>query len=297
MEELLWMFLGTPGPAIEKPKPLKEAWRIINWGDREKELGWLNLFALKKDTKKHLRILLYGPAGSGKSSFINSVDSVCQNRITCSAPAFFNGISFTVTYKTYQIEKEVEGQYHPFVFNDVMGLESKGGVCEEDIKHAMQGHLKEGYKFNAASAFCPSDERLNKKPDINDKADILVCVVRADTGTLLKNDTLAKMKLITVAARDYGIPQMAILTAIDEACPLVKESIQNVYKSEHIKRMMKHLQSQLGIPLTNIFPVKNYHEEIALNADIDMLILSALRQIIQIAKDQVKRAQKEGVVD
>ena len=60
---------------------------------------------------------------------------------------------------------------------------------------------------------------------------------------------------------------------------------------------MKHLQSQLGIPLTNIFPVKNYHEEIDLNADIDMLILRALRQIIQIAKDQVKRAQKEGLVD
>ena len=65
--------------------------------DREKELGWLNLFCLKKDTKKHIRILIYGPAGSGKSSFINSVDTVCQNRITCSAAAFFKGDTFTVT--------------------------------------------------------------------------------------------------------------------------------------------------------------------------------------------------------
>ncbi|CAL8237054.1 unnamed protein product [Boreogadus saida] len=264
----------------------------MNWGDREKELGWLNLFCLKKDTKKHLRILNYGPAGSGKSSFINSVDGVCQNRITCPAAASSSGHTFTVAYKTYQIKKEVDGQYYPFVFNDVMGLESTRGVCEEDIKHAMQGHLKEGYKFNAASALCPSDERYNKTPNINDKADILVCVVRADIDPMLKEDTLAKMNRITAAARDYEIPQMAILTNIDKACPLVKESIQNVYKSKHIKMKIEHLHNQLGIPLSNIFPVKNYHEEIDLDGDIDMLILRALRQIIQIANDHVEKGTK-----
>ncbi|CAL8405070.1 unnamed protein product [Boreogadus saida] len=167
-----------------------------------------------------------------------------------------------------------------------MGLEGDKGVCEEDIKHAMQGHLEEGYKFNAASAFCPSDERYHKKPDINDKADILVCVVRANLDRMLKDDALAKMKRITTAARDYGIPQMAILTHIDDACPLVKESIQNVYKSKYIKTKMEQLHNELGIPLSNIFPVKNYHEEIDLDGDIDMLILRAMRQIIQIAKDQ-----------
>jgi predicted GTPase len=64
---------------------------------REEEVKWLNLFSLEEGTKKHLRILLYGPSGSGKSSFINSVDSVCQNRISRPAAASSSGDTFTVT--------------------------------------------------------------------------------------------------------------------------------------------------------------------------------------------------------
>uniref|UniRef100_A0A8C5F9P7 G domain-containing protein n=1 Tax=Gadus morhua TaxID=8049 RepID=A0A8C5F9P7_GADMO len=249
------------------------------------EVKWLNLFSLEEGTKKHLRILLYGPSGSGKSSFINSVDSVCQNRISRPAAASSSGDTFT--YKTHQIQKGKAGRYHPFVFNDAMGLEGIRGVCEEDIKHAMQGHLKEGYKFNAASALHPSDEGYNENPDRNDMADILVCVVSANAVPFLKDDTLNKMQIIRTAARDYDIPQMAILTKIDEACPIVKKSIKNVYKSKHIKKM--ELQSKLGIPLTDIFPVKNYHEEHDLNSDIDVLILKALRQIIQIGNDHINK--------
>ena len=67
--------------------------------DREKELKWLKSFSLETGTKKHLRILLYGPSGSGKSSLINSVDSVCQNRITSPAPVSGGVDNFTVTVR------------------------------------------------------------------------------------------------------------------------------------------------------------------------------------------------------
>ena len=54
---------------------------------KKDELEWLKSFRLQSGDPKHLRVLLCGPAGSGKSSFINSVDSICQNRITGPADA------------------------------------------------------------------------------------------------------------------------------------------------------------------------------------------------------------------
>ncbi|KAL0204238.1 hypothetical protein M9458_002256 [Cirrhinus mrigala] len=45
---------------------------------------------------------------------------------------------------------------------------------------------------------------------------------------------------------------------------------------------------KVGVPLTNIFPVKNYHDEIDTNDDMDVLILKALEQIVQLADDRLE---------
>ncbi|MEQ2246286.1 hypothetical protein ILYODFUR_036865 [Ilyodon furcidens] len=55
--------------------------------DNNQALQYLKEFQPKKMAIKHIRVLLYGPVGVGKSSFINSVNNVFKGRMTNEALA------------------------------------------------------------------------------------------------------------------------------------------------------------------------------------------------------------------
>lgn len=53
---------------------------------------------------------------------------------------------------------------------------------------------------------------------------------------------------------------------------------------------MEEFSSDVGIPMNCIFPVKNYSHEIDLNKDVDTLILSVLRRIIDFGDDFIEKS-------
>ncbi|XP_034084807.1 interferon-induced protein 44-like isoform X2 [Gymnodraco acuticeps] len=268
------------------PKVLPQEWRNGPWGKKAVDLKFVEDYKPFKDNVQ-LRFMLYGPVGAGKSSFINSVESALRGEITDRAKTdAIGGKSYTTKYKAYKIKKGDTGTHYPFVFNDVMGLEKDEGVCVEDIKLAIKGHVKNGYNFNPRSSLSEDNQHYNRDPSLNDRVHVLVCIIPGSIAGL-QDDSVRKLREVRLAARDMDIPEIAILTKIDEACPEVGKDIRNVYKSKHLKKKIEEVSGRMGFPQNCIFPVKNYHSDIDTNDDTDTLILSALRRMIESGEDFV----------
>ncbi|RXN04900.1 interferon-induced 44-like protein [Labeo rohita] len=228
----------------------KQQQNLMNHGGKHNGGPFLNREkeALKKNLKElelsdanvqYVRILLTGQIGAGKSSFINTVNSAFQGRITSEALADADtGTSFTKT------------------FNPV--ISSKKEDCRS-------------------------------KPSTEDLTYCLVYVIAADKVSMMEKSVIQKMRDIRQKASDLEIPQAIIMTKVDEICPLVRKDLRKIYTSKKIKEKMQQCSNSVGVPMSHIFPVKNYHEEIDTNDDMDVLILRALTQIVQIADDLLKR--------
>ncbi|CAG5958602.1 unnamed protein product [Menidia menidia] len=93
----------------------------------------------------------------------------------------------------------------------------------------------------------------------------------------------------------HWIPQVAVVTHIDEACKEIDENLKNVYKSRFLKTKMMEISSGTGLPLNCILPVKNYSKENKMQPDINALILSAMRQILEFGNDFVREMERNLV--
>ncbi|KAF4074915.1 hypothetical protein AMELA_G00228760, partial [Ameiurus melas] len=247
---------STPVNQIPPSPEFAAPWRKMPWGNKHTLEEKLRNFELCRSEIKSVRILVVGEVGAGKSSFINSVNNVFQERITSGALAGTCGTSFTKVYKTHHI-KGKNGSRLPFVFSDIMGLEradGSKGAHVDDIISALKGCLAEGYKFNPVSPVSENDSTYKTNPKVSDQTFCLVNVIAANQVSLMDQKFIEKMIQIREKASEYNLPQVLIMTKVDETCPLVKRDLRKVYTSKKIEE-------------------KNYHKEVDTNDDMDVLIL------------------------
>lgn len=281
----IWSTNQNQEPSPPPPLPLFEReWRVIDWRAKDTLLNFARTF--KPEGASHVRVLLYGPVGVGKSTFINTVGKLIVGRnVNAAAACPSNTGSFTVTFRQHQFKfGESENRPVPVVFNDLMGLEGEEkGVQTEDIKLAMKGHVVEGYEFNPSHALPEENKYFKSDPTIDDKVHVLVCMLNAN-ATEVNSSILPKMKEIREMARDLGIPQVAVLTHIDTLCTQIEEDIQNVYRSKILKEKMDKFSAEVGIPINYVYAVWNHYEGSNRNA-ADTLILTALKDILDFGYD------------
>ncbi|XP_029004118.1 interferon-induced protein 44-like [Betta splendens] len=266
-------------PEFEKP------WRPVIWEKRTEMIENISVYGPIDKSVSQVRVLLIGPVGGGKSSFFNSVNSVFRGHVSCQAMAGFSSTSLTTQFRTYSLKAGRDGNYLPIVLCDTMGLEEStdAGLHVDDVISILKGHVPDNYQFNPSAPLHSEASSYRKSPALKDRIHCVAYVIDATKISLMPKKLEEKLESIHRKVNLMAIPQLVLMTKVDEVCPFVAQDIRNIYKSGYIKQVMQETSARLGVPLSCVVPVKNYSEDLELNPDCDILLLSAVMQMLRFA--------------
>ncbi|XP_029987173.1 interferon-induced protein 44-like [Sphaeramia orbicularis] len=274
---------------VEETTELEKPWRMIVWEpeQRVKLMDSIQSYQPMNSSVSQFRVLLIGPVGAGKSSFFNSFKSVFRGHVTSQAIAGSSTTSLTTQFRAYSVRAGRSGKPLPILLCDTMGLEeNKGaGLDIDDISSILKGHLPDCYQFNPSAPLQSESHGYRKCPELKDQIHCVVYVTDTCKISILSSKVEEKLDAIRRKVNLMGIPQLVLLTKVDEACPLVKEDVTNIYKSGYIREMVRDISDRLGVPMSCVIPVKNYSEELELDTSCDILLLSAVIQMLRCADD------------
>ncbi|KAK2908053.1 interferon-induced protein 44-like [Channa argus] len=268
-------------PEFEKP------WRPVVW-ESEKKTEMIDLIKLYCPIAKNVsqpRVLLIGPVGAGKSSFFNSINSIFRGHVTSQAIAGCSSTSLTTKFRTYSVKAGRGGKPLPIILCDTMGLEEStgAGLDVDDIVSILKGHVRDGYQFNPSAPLDAEAQGYLKSPELKDRIHCVAYVIDACKVSIMPTKLQQKLEAIRRKVNLMGIPQLVLMTKVDEACPFVAQDVTNIYKSSYIKEMMQEASARIGVPVSCVIPVKNYSEELELDLNCDILLLTAIVQMLRFA--------------
>uniref|UniRef100_A0A3P9HMC8 TLDc domain-containing protein n=1 Tax=Oryzias latipes TaxID=8090 RepID=A0A3P9HMC8_ORYLA len=270
---------------VEETVELEKPWRVVTWESKRKSelMESIRTYRPLNSSVTQARVLLIGPVGAGKSSFFNSINSIFRGHVTSQAISGSCSTSLTTQFRTYTVKAGREGKTLPLILCDTMGLEENvgAGLDIDDISNILKGHLPDRYQFNPSVPLQSEAHGFCKSPGLKDKIHCVTYVLDASKISIMSTKMEEKLKTIRRKVNLMGIPQLVLLTKVDEACSLVKEDIRNVYRSSYIRDVVQEAATRVGVPLSCIIPVKNYSQELELETDIDILLLSAAVQMLR----------------
>nr|XP_046246604.1 interferon-induced protein 44 isoform X2 [Scatophagus argus] len=308
--------MGTTASSTEKKedKPLftypgmprlVSQWRNVEWTEEKKTnlMKAISSYSPRSRDVTKARVLLLGPVNSGKSSFISSVQSVFNGRVTNRAMVGSSTTSFTKKLQSFCIHGQKGEDASGLVLCDIMGLGDgeTTGVSLHDVLSVIKGHVPEGHKFSPEHPVSLSETvGYVKRPSLRDKIHCVAFVVNATKILTYPKVLTTTFQHLREHISDLGVHQVALLTHIDQVSPETAKDVSMVYKSQHIRGIMDKAGALLGMSTSYIIPVRNYSSELDLDVNADVLLLSAVDHILQYAdlffQDNTSQ-YADGIVD
>ncbi|XP_037830278.1 interferon-induced protein 44 isoform X2 [Kryptolebias marmoratus] len=267
---------------------LDSQWRDIQWTAERKETLMKTVSSYRPSCKEvtQARVLLLGPVHSGKSSFISSVQSVFNGRVTNRAMVGSSiSTSFTKKLQSFSIRTQKGEGDTGLVLCDIMGLGDgeMTGLTLHDILSVIKGHVPEGHKFSPDQPVGAGTAGYVKTPSLKDKIHCVAFMVDASKISFHHKGLGSTFRQLREHISDLGVHQVALLTHVEQLCQGTAKDVSQVYKSLSIKETMSKAAALLGMSTSSIVPVKNYSSELDLDVNTDVLLLSAVDHILQYA--------------
>lgn len=286
------IFSAQAKPRTPPPKLTVKPWRQPSFWNAELAGKLLNEIRIL-GTRAKSNILIVGPVGAGKSSFINSIISIAKGRKYSMAGTGNSERSWTLNLNRYT-EGALLQQYS---FFDCMGIEPNtgSGFHVDDVTFLIKGHIKEGYNFNPASPITVRSAEYRDSPTIEHEMHCVVYVMNARTiYDGIPPAYTQQIKQLQAHLQREHVPRVVVLTKVDELCSEVNSDITNLFKSVKVEEAVKLASEVFGIGRANIHPVKNYENEYNIEALTNIPILLALRQIMHNAEDKIEILRQEN---
>jgi len=239
---------------------------------------------LKQSGISHINVLLVGEVGAGKSSFFNTVNSVFRGYVTSLANAGSLGRSVTTQYREYKVRAGDDGEkIIKFRFCDTRGLEAEGGLAISDVEKILEGRVRD--QTELTGEIVPNKEGFRSHPTLENQTHFLAILVGADTLSLMPETLRDKIRKIRELAIQRSISSLVLMTKSDKVCPHTEKDTSKVFHSPEIRDKVLEIGSIFGMPPMNIHPVRNYFSEVEVELPMDILVLTAVRQILRGAHD------------
>ncbi|MCJ8749951.1 hypothetical protein PDJAM_G00193450 [Pangasius djambal] len=272
---------------------LSTPWREVSWTDTIRESLRQEFVSYKLPSKypvSRVKVLLLGPVGTGKSCFINSIRSTMYKRIVHlpNVGTAVNG--FTKKLNIYDILGEKGGSPTVLSLCDVMALgdDDSTGLSFSDALAVIKGHVPRGYKFQPDVPVTDAVSGYKATPSLNEQVHCVLFVLDAFKLTSYPSSLKSTLRKLNTTISDLGIPQLILLTHVDQVCPAVQEDLKYVYSSRTVQDKMQKAAELVGLPLSYVLPVKNYVAQLTVDYMTDILLLSVVMSILQSVDDTLE---------
>jgi len=262
------------------------------------EMYYFSDALLEKGEK--LNILLFGLAGSSKSSFINSCYSLFSPKIVTQIAHSGGAIDrVTKEMKPYRMIRDVMGVHgtpEPGFFSliDTWGLEQNEDYYREgQFELILQGRLPKGWQMGQAV----TGANIVEEVKTNEAVHCVVFFVPVGELTAPQNQSfmLRKTKEFCATATRMHIPFLVAISKMDMVLPAFRDDPSKTYPEA--EKIVMQAAQQFSIAPSQVYPLINYTKETDKVFALDKQTYKILHTAYSIAKNRRLPASTKSLIE